>query len=136
MAIQRDITADDGVFFDTDVVLKFAITSGDPAVPVDVATWTFAWVLRKKVDSADPAIIEKTTGAGITVTGTYDADPEVNTQRVEVEIEDTDTYDPDGSPVVLVKAGDYVHALKRIDDGVESVLTFGKFKLLRAAAWE
>lgn len=136
MATERNITAADDVFFDTDMVLRFAITAGSPAVPVDVSTWSFAWVLRRKVNSVDPAIIEKTTGAGIAVSGTFDADPEVNTQRVDVTLEDTDTYDPDADPPVLVKAGTYAHALKRVDDGAETVLTYGSFVLKQAATWE
>ncbi len=147
MAYLRNITSADEVFFDTDVVLSFTIYDGNPttaeitagtATPIDVATWDLEWMLRKKVNSVDPPLILKTTGSpgGIQVTGTFNASPSLNTQRVEVTIEDEDTYGPESAPVVIVKEGDYVHSLKRIDPGVETILTYGSFKLLRAAAWE
>lgn len=145
MAYQRDITAADKVFYDTDRLLRYTVYRGDPtaqeiadgdAVPEDVTGWALAWVLRKKVNSEDPPLIEKTIGDGIAIVGVYNADPVVNTQRVEVTLEDTDTYDPDGSPATEVKAGTYAYALKRIDDGGEAILAYGSFKLLQAAAWE
>lgn len=144
MAYTRNITADDQVFFDTDRILSFTVyestatddeVAAGTAVPVDVSGWTFAWQLRKKVNSST-VTIGKTTASGISVTGTYDADPNVNTQRVEVTLADTDTYDPSSSPVVNVKAGTYYHALKRTDAGAEDVLCDGTFVLQQAAAWE
>lgn len=145
MAYHRDITADDQVFFDTDRILRYTVYQGNPtaaeiaavtAIPQDVSGWSLAWTLRKKLTGA--AMIEKLTGSpgGIAITGTYNVDPAVNTQRVEVTLADTDTYDPDASPAVNLKAGSYVYALKRTDDGEETVLAYGKFKLLQAAAYE
>ncbi len=147
MAYNRNITAEDKVFFDTDFILRFAIYSGDPtaaeiaagtAIPEDVAGWDMEWMLRLKANTPDPPLIVKTTGspAGIVVTGVFNASAAMNTQRVEVTIEDEDTYGPEGDPVVIVKEGDYAHSLKRIDPGAETILTWGSFKLLRAAAWE
>jgi hypothetical protein len=145
MAYQRDITADDKVYFDTDRLLRYSVYDGDPtaeeiaagtATPLDVTGWDLAWVLRKKTNSADPPLIEKTVGAGITITGTFNSDPDINTQRIEVLLADSDTYDPAASPPVEIKAGSYVYALKRIDAGSETILAEGKFTLLRAAAWE
>lgn len=148
MAYERDITADDQVFYDTDRLLRYTIYRGDPtaadiaagdAIPQDVSGWSLAWVLRKKAKSPDPPLISKSnvdSPPSIAIVGTYDADPVVNTQRVEVTIEDTDTYDPDASPVLEIKPGTYVYALKRIDDGSETILAYGSFTLLQAAAWE
>lgn len=142
MPYLRDITAADEVFFDTDILLRFTVYDGNPtaeeianetATPIDVDGWALEFIVRKKPNSADPALIRKTIGDGITITGTFGGSP---IQRVEVLLEDTDTYDPDGSPEVLVKEGDYVYALKRVDEGSETILAYGKFKLLRAAAWE
>ena len=144
MAYERDVTAADQVFFDTDKRLVFTAYQGNPtaaeiaaetAVPQDVSGYEFSWTLRKTAKAADP-LIRKTTGDGITIEGTYNATPASNTQRIVVTLSDKDTYDPDADPPVLVKEGDYVHALKRTDDGSETVYTFGRFKLLRSAAWE
>lgn len=145
MSYQRNITADDKVYFDTDRLLRYAVYAGDPtadeitagtATPEDVTGWDLSWVLRKKPNSADPPLIEKLVGQGITITGVFNSDPDANTQRIEVLIADTDTYDPNVSPTVEIKAGTYVYALKRIDPGSETILAEGTFTLLRAAAWE
>lgn len=138
MSTERNILGDTDatrVFFDEDKLLRFPIVDAD-GVPVDVSSWSFEWMLRSRVDAPDPPLIVKTSGDGIAVTGTYDADPLVNTQRVVVTLADTDTYDPDADPPVLIRANTYVHALKRTDSGSETVLAFGKFKLWRSAAWE
>jgi hypothetical protein len=55
---------------------------------------------------------------------------------VEVALEDTDTYDPDSSPTVLIKEGIYVYSLKRIDDGSETVLAYGNLTIVRTSGWE
>lgn len=145
MSYQRNITADDKVYFDTDRLLRYTVYDGDPtvaeieagtAVPKDVTGYDLAWVLRKKVDSADPPLIEKTLSSGISITGVYNSDPALNTQRITIQLDDTDTYDPTASPPKTIKAGTYVYALKRIDAGSETILAEGTFTLLRAAAWE
>jgi hypothetical protein len=102
--------------------------------PFDVSGKDWAWVLRKSDKAADPALIEKTTDDGITVEGSYDADPEANTQVLVVTLADTDSYDPDASPAVELKAKKYRHALKRMDDGFETIAAFGYFQFLQATA--
>jgi hypothetical protein len=147
VAYQRDIVATDKVFYDTDRVLRYTVYAGDPteaeilagtAVPVDVSGWAIGWTLRKKPGTTDPPLIHKEIGSpgGITVVGTFNADPEVNTQRVEVLLEDSDTYDPGADPALSIKPGLYSYALKRLDDGSEGILAWGTFTLLQAAAWE
>lgn len=145
MAYERNITAEDQVFYDTDRLLRYAVYQGNPtaaqilantALPQDVTSWDLSWVLRKKVNSVDPPLIEKMVGAGIVISGTFNASASLNTQRVEVTLEDTDTYDPAGSPTVQIKAGSYFYALKRTDDGEETILAYGTFALLQVAAWE
>lgn len=103
--------------------------------PINVAGKDWIWVLRKTDKAADPALIEKASGGdGITVEGTYNADPEVNTQLLVVTLEDTDSYDPDASPAVALKAKKYRHSLKRVDDGFETIMAFGNFQFLQATA--
>jgi len=151
MAYEYHLTPENGqkVFYDTDNLLKYTIWQQDglsdaeleaailagTAVPQDVSGWLFAWTMRKKTNSP-AAIIEKVSTLGIEITGSYNASPGLNTQRVEVQLNDTDTYDPDGSPTVSVKPDSYVYALKRTNDGLEQILVYGKLKLLQAAAWE
>lgn len=146
MAYNRDITADDKIFFDTNRVIEYRVWQGDPttediessppsAVPEDVSGMTFGWTLRK-TPKASTVLIQKTMLDGISITGTFNADPAINTQRVRVALSDKDTYDPDASPPVHIKGGNYHYALKRLDTGVETIVTWGKFTLLQAAAWE
>jgi hypothetical protein len=145
MAYQRDITAADEVYFDTDKLLRYTVYQGNPStaditagavVPQDVSGWALAWTMRKKVNSPDPPLIHKEVGSGIAIVGIYNADPDLNTQRVEVTLEDTDTYDPDGSPPVEIRAGKYAYGLKRLDEGVETMLAEGYLQVIRAAPWE
>ena len=144
MAYKRDLVEADQIFFDADRLIRYAIYEGSPTaeqiaalavVPVNVAGWELSWTMRKKVSGA--ALIEKsTTEGGIAIVGVYDPDPMVNTQRVVVTIEDIDTYDPTVDPVVNIKPGNYVYALKRLDEGAETPLAYGALLLLKTAGWE
>ncbi len=142
------LRSDRTIVFDTDVVLPFQIFDGDgltdaelqalidasTAPPKDVTGWDMGFYVRKKPNSADPALIYKaTSGDGIAIIGTFGGSP---AQTVEVTLEDTDTYDPDSSPTVLLKEGQYVYSLKRFGPGVETVLVYGTLTIVRTAGWE
>lgn len=105
-------------FIGADITLRFTVyADASHTTCVDVATYGLQYVLRKGNSDDDPALISKTTGAGtITVTGVFNSVPATNTQRVLVSIVDTDT---DG-----LRPGEYMHALKRTDDGNETVLMY------------
>lgn len=105
-------------FIGADITLRFTVyaDAGHTAC-VDASLYTLQYVLRKGNSDDDPALITKTTGAGtITVTGVFNSVPATNTQRVLVSITDTDTDD--------LRPGSYMHALKRTDDGNETVLMY------------
>jgi hypothetical protein len=134
MSTQRNITRTDQVFLDTDRILRYSVYQPAPnaAVPQDVTGWSLAWVLRA-VGGA--ALITKTTGGGgITITGVYDTDPDVNTQRVDVQLQASDTYNDEAVPAIAIAPGTYIYALKRTDAGQEDVLAWGTFDLLACAA--
>jgi hypothetical protein len=146
MAVRNDFSARSKIFCGEDKQLVFAIHASDGVTPQDVSGWAMEWVLRsvhptplqadRRWWSSWPVVsppvlptvhLTKSTSDGsITVTGTYNADPDVNTQRVAVAIADTDTEGLAG--------GTYKHALKRTDDGLETILSFGEFVLRSAAA--
>jgi len=126
MAIRQDINKADGFFIDEDKTLAFEILGADGATPVDMTGWTLAWTVRRYVTDADPAIAKASGGSGVTITGTYNVDRATNTQRVIVAIADTDT--------AALAAGIYKHALKRTDEGSETILSFGDLVLQKAAA--
>jgi hypothetical protein len=141
------LRSDRTIVFDTDVVLPFRIYDGDgltddelqalitagTATEKDITSWDLAFTVRRKLNSADPPLIYKETGDGITLEGTFGGSP---LQTVLVALEDTDTYDPDSSPAVLIKEGVYVYALKRLDAGAETVLAYGNLTIQRTGAWE
>jgi hypothetical protein len=77
---------------------------------------------RNKYDSDLAAKVAKTIGNGISITGTFNADPLINTQQVEVTLSDDDT-------ALLSSTIVYYHELKRTDGNVEAVLTYGTFAL-------
>lgn len=78
--------------------------------PQDITGWALKWELRISDTSVDPATLTKTTSAGITINaGTG------GTGFVTIADTDTDAL----SPRV------YRHALKRTDDGSETVLLYG-----------
>lgn len=126
MAIEANISRSHHWFCGEDKVFSYTVYQADGTTPEDVTGWTFDWALRRRNDDADPAVLEKTSVSGISITGTYNADPAQNTQRVEVTIADTDTED--------LPAGPYRHSLKRTDDGSETILSFGNAVLQRATA--
>jgi hypothetical protein len=144
MAITLNFKASSNICVDTDFSISYRMWQGDPtpaqianntAVPEDVTGQTFSWTMREQLDSATPAIY-KTSSDGITITGTYNVDPLLNTQRVVVRIKDTDTYDPDVSPQIFLTPGIYYYALKRIDPDNESIRTKGTLVLQLTAARE
>jgi hypothetical protein len=135
MALESNVDVGD-IFAGEDKVMRFEVfaAGADPSDPhaamQNAAGWTFAYTWRKRVRGVPP---HRTNGpevlskpnAAITVTGVFNADRALNTQRVEVALADTDTADLAG--------GDYVDALKRMDDGFETVLSYGVVPLLVAA---
>jgi hypothetical protein len=130
MALEQNILAEDNFFLGCDYELRCAIYQRDGVTPQDIAGWALSWMVKKrKGDSDAEALIEKTTapGAGITITGVYNADPAVNTQRAVVAVADTDTG---GSPPL--DKGYYRHELKRTDEGAETILIEGSLYLKQA----
>ena len=111
-------------FVGEDKAIPFEIYTDDEVTIQDVTGFTMRWVLRKRKDD-DAILLDKTTaGATITITGSYNADPDTNTQRVNVIIADTDTEH--------FQPGRYYHTLKRTDAGFATVLSYGDVYLKKA----
>ena len=135
MALEKDLTDDDDFFTGEDKTLRFAITDVAGA-PIDVSAWTLEWSLRLKPGDADPPVLKKTSAPtdGITVSGTFDSDPNVNTQRVLVAIAKADTASIDaGDARGAATRRTFAYALKRTDDGSGTVLTFGTLAMRKVA---
>lgn len=125
MSLIANITSDDAWHVGEDKILDYTIY-GDAArtTCLDVSAFVLSWKLSR---GGTTGLVTKTSGSGITVAGTFNADPAVNTQVVRVAIDDVDTQ-PDTGPALT--SGNYVHELKRTDAGLEAVLSHGRVQLL------
>lgn len=136
MAAEFNITAADKFFLGEDKFIDFIVT-GENGLPMDVTGLPLEWSLKKKDKDPDPPIIGKsTTSGGIAITGVFNADPLINTQRVRVTLLDTET-DPFvtsalSTPYTLKANKEYRHSLKRLDTGFEAVLSYGGITFLQA----
>lgn len=122
MAIRSDFTVSDLIVHGDEKLLSFTIFQSDGETPQDVTGYDLSFWLMRDFGDAD-IVLEKTSGGSpgeITITGTYNVDPAVNTQRVIVTF-DEDDYDPLPLP-------SYVYRLKRTDVG--TTLAFGEFSKL------
>ena len=121
MAEEANIPTD--WFIGEDKIFAFTIYQKTAAgvltsTPQAITGWALKWDLRRYDSEADPAILTKTTGAGsIVITDGPNG-------QGTITIADTDT---DSLPSRV-----YRHALKRTDDGSETVLLFGNAILKRA----
>jgi hypothetical protein len=130
MSYESNIATSGNFFAGTDVSLSYEVFAADGVTMEDVSGFSLQWELRPIVVGKNPhraqgaSLIMKTTagGAGITISGTYNAARETNTQRVIVALSDTDTE--------ALEGGRYVCALKRMDSGLETVLSHGTVELL------
>lgn len=136
MAMAWNVVKDDHVFVGEDKELRGVIFEDHEQTTVmDMTGVPLIWSLRKRDNSAEPALIEKSTEdspPGIVVEGTFNADPLVNTQEVVILLHDTDSWDETVSPPVRLRQRKYRHALKRMNDGAETVLAWGSFQFLMA----
>lgn len=104
--------------------LPFEIYSSDEATIQDVTGWSCSWTLRR-VQGDDEILLTKTTGgSGITITGSYNATPATNTQRISVAVTSGNTTN--------LQPGLYWHCLRRTDSSSETVLSYGDVTLKRA----
>lgn len=133
MSVTVNITAASKWFAGEDKILEFEPLVDDGKALDDttkgVEDYTgkvLVWWLAKSVGPSATALVEKRTGAGINLTGIYNANRATNSQRVRVIVDDVDTD--------ALKAGTYYHALKQLIASADSILTDGTVALLRAAA--
>jgi hypothetical protein len=87
------------------------------ATPQNISGWQLRYDLRLTAESPGPALLTKSTGAGITIT-----DAPNGVLQIRIDSSDTDALD------ALV----YTHALKRTESGSETVLFTGTALLQRA----
>lgn len=134
MSYESNIPVASHFFAGEDKTLSYEVFAADGVAMENVEGFALEWSLRKTIIGSDPfraqgaAVLTKTTTlspGGIAVTGVYNSVRATNTQRVTVTIADTDTEGLSG--------GKYVCSLKRVDAGVEAVLSHGVVEVLVAA---
>jgi len=122
MAKETAITGDDALFQGTDFTYPFTILNGAEAAAIDITGWALSWLVKRYRSDADAAaLITKTIGSGIVISGAFHSVPATNTQIATVTVEDADT--------IAVPSGLFHYELKRTDAGFETVLAFGPFQL-------
>lgn len=131
MSYESNIPGTDHFFAGEDKTLSYEVfAAGSTTLMENVNGFTLRWELRRW-GAAGASVLVKTTSVtppdpgGIAITGAYDSARALNSQRVIVTIADTDT---DG-----LLAGRYVCALKRLDAGLEAVLSHGTVEVLVSA---
>jgi|SRR5580765_813580 len=122
MATTVTIGGSGTLFVGEDKQFQLGPITDEVGAQVDISTWVIVFDVRKKDNSADPAIFSKTAA----VTGVFNSNPLNNTQRAIVVLTDTEMN--------TVKAGTYRHSWKRMDDGSETVLCRGPFTPEKATA--
>ena len=126
MATTVTIGGDGLLFVGEDKLFSHETLNGDPddssSIPVDMTGWTVLFDVRKSDKAPDPAIFSKTA----TIVGTFNAVRALNEQRALVYLTDTELN--------TVKAKTYRFSWKRMNDGVETVLSRGPFVVEKATA--
>lgn len=122
--ITFNIDEDDDFFIGEDKSLDFTVYQSDKRTIQNIANWALSWKLKASLSDADgAALLTKSTTSGVAISGIYNAEPRVNTQKATVTIADTDTDS--------LNPGRYYHELKRTDPGNETVLSHGRCVLRR-----
>jgi hypothetical protein len=86
-----------------------------------VSGWTFSFMIKSDLEDLDNEALLTITS--ISTTGTYNSDPDVNTEVVVVSIADTDTES------LTPQTASW--ELKRTNAGYEDRIAYGSIKLIR-----
>lgn len=128
MATDVTIGGDGELFADEDKTFRLELLDED-GNPVDATGKTFVFDVRAKDNSPDPALLSKTP----TITGTFNADRDLNTQRVVVTVTDDEMHQFKGSNLPT-GAKTYRHSWKVTNAGGETVVCRGDFSPEKATA--
>lgn len=105
-------------FTGEDKILSFTIYQSDGSTAQNITGWSLSWMVKAdKTDEDDEALVTK-SGAGVTITNGAAG-------QCSVTVEDSDI-------AALVGGTRYYHELKRTDAGLETVLSYGTFRLTQA----
>lgn len=113
------------LFLGEDHQFVYSILNEAQDAAIDISGWALSWMVKRNLLDADAsALLTKTTGGGgIVVSGTYNSNPDVNTQVATITLLDTDSSS--------LAQGLHHYELKRTDDGFETVLGYGRVSFVR-----
>lgn len=123
MAVESTIGGSGTLFVGEDKTIRFELYSADDTtVAIDMTGWAMVFDVRKKDNSASPAILSVTPS----LSGLFNSVRTSNLQRAIVTLTD--------DQLNLFKAQNYRWSWKRMDGGVETVLGWGTFAPQKATA--
>lgn len=119
------------VFLDTDWTKPFKVadidTDATGATARNIAGYAITFDIRRSHGSTS-ALLSKTVGAGLTISGTFNSVLATSTQVVTVAVADTDMT----TAIFGTNGGVFYYSLKRTDTGAEAVLAYGTITIQRA----
>jgi len=123
MAAKIQLGGSGSLFVGEDKILRLELLTPathptTPNIPVDMAGWEIKLVIAPNDKSPEADFLVDLTA---TVTGVYDADRTVNTQRAVATLTD----DLTNLFTAKTKAPHFRYAWKRMDAGSETVLAYG-----------
>ena len=105
----------------SDAQFVFTVLSSDGATAQDMTGWSLSFMVKSGYEDLDgDALITNTSGV---LSGSFNSDPDVNTQVFTVTLADTDTDS--------LTPGKCVYELKRTNAGYEAPVAYGTFTLRR-----
>lgn len=113
MALETHITLN----LDRDQVYDFTILNEAQSAAINVAGWATSFMIKRNKGDADVAALLNKTNAS--VSGSYNANPSVNTQLLSVTVEDSDCLS------TVIPEGTYFYEFERTDAGFETTLAYG-----------
>jgi hypothetical protein len=130
MAIEFNVTEAHEFFLGEDKFIDLAIFDEDEVTPLDVTGMSLEWNMRKKDNSPDPPLLVKQLSNGtLSIIGTYNINPAINTQRVRLKFVPADTW---ATPQVIKAHIAYRHSLKRLDSTMKNILSYGSITFMQA----
>lgn len=120
------------VFLGTDWTKAWKVADYDAdstgATAKDIAGWAITFEIRKTPSTSGTALLSKTVGSGLTISGTFNSVLATSTQKVTLAVADTDIV-----PATFgANGGLFYYSLKRTDDTFETILAYGKIVIERA----
>lgn len=110
------------LYTNTDRDYEFPVLDETETTAINITGWALSFMIKRSIEDPDRhALVTKTTGAGIVISGSFNVDPTLNTQLATVSVADSDTERLTAAPCV--------YELRRTDAGFETPLAFGKLSL-------